>query len=267
MADTEFQAEAADLRSMLDKHSRELNDRQKGFCTECTLRRYLRARNGKVEKAFNLLMGTLKWREEFGVHAITGSMVQSNGAKGKTHVAGCDTEGRPVLYMRPALEHAKNDHDGNLKHLVYQLELACSAMDEGNGIGKMLVLLDCKDYSAFNSPPMKTSRATLTILQDHYPERLGKFVIVDAPWYFHAFYNAIYPFIDKVTASKVTFITGKDEEKRAQLNAFIPLSQLPKGIYGEMEESAFFNGSTYFTLEGENKTRTDIQTQRRQRFK
>ena len=29
-------------------------------------------------------------------------------------------------------------------------------------------------------------------------QRLGQFVIIEAPWYFHAFFKAISPFIDKV---------------------------------------------------------------------
>ena len=32
-----------------------------------------------------------------------------------------------------------------------------------------------------NAPPFKTSKATLAILQDHYPERLYKFLILHAP--------------------------------------------------------------------------------------
>ena len=38
---------------------------------------------------------------------------------------------------------------------------------------------------------MRTSREVLNILQNHYPERLGKFLILDAPWYFNAFFSVI----------------------------------------------------------------------------
>ena len=35
------------------------------------------------------------------------------------------------------------------------------------------------------------------VARSRFPQRLGQFVIVEAPWYFHLFYRAISPFIDK----------------------------------------------------------------------
>ena len=145
-----------------------------------------------------MLTATLAWRKDFDVESISMLKVRGNGETGKVVVRGTDRDGRPILFLRPGQENSKDDHDGNLKHLVYELERAVACMDELRGVGKMLVILDLQHYSMSNAPPMKTSRATLHILQDHYPERLAKFLIIDAPWLFQGFFKIISPFIDKV---------------------------------------------------------------------
>lgn len=39
---------------------------------------------------------------------------------GKVYMSGFDKQGRPIMIMRPRLENTF-DHDGNIKHLVYQV--------------------------------------------------------------------------------------------------------------------------------------------------
>ena len=51
-------------------------------------------------------------------------------------------------------------------------------------------------------PRCRAGGITLGVLRSRgcalpFPQRLGQFVIVEAPWYFHLFYRAISPFIDK----------------------------------------------------------------------
>ncbi|EKX40436.1 hypothetical protein GUITHDRAFT_164667 [Guillardia theta CCMP2712] len=240
-------AGVASLRSMLDQKAPHYNSNQRSYCTDYTLKRYLHARKFDVAKAFNMLTATLAWRKDFDVESISMLKVRGNGETGKVVVRGADREGRPILFLRPGQENSKDDHDGNLKHLVYELERAVACMDELRGVGKMLVILDLQHYSMSNAPPMKTSRATLHILQDHYPERLAKFLIIDAPWLFQGFFKIISPFIDKETAAKLVFVNGKTAEaKREVLSKFVELNRLPKSIYGDLGDEEFFTADEYF---------------------
>jgi len=97
-----------------------------------------------------------------------------------------------------------------------------------------VVIMDFEGYSMLNAPPMKTSRATLSILQDHYPERLHQFVLLNSPWLFHAFFKAISPFIDPVTKAKITFVKGSAAEKRAQLEAVFEIGALEESLGGDL---------------------------------
>jgi CRAL/TRIO domain len=94
------------------------------------------------------------------------------------YIRGHDRAGHPLLYMKPRLENTY-DHEGNMKHLVYTMERTCGIAKKGNQKSeKMSLLIDYEGFSLFNAPPMKTSTETLSILQNHYPERLPKAYLI-----------------------------------------------------------------------------------------
>eukprot|EP00285_Hemiselmis_virescens_P010439 CAMPEP_0173382422 /NCGR_PEP_ID=MMETSP1356-20130122/4925_1 /TAXON_ID=77927 ORGANISM="Hemiselmis virescens, Strain PCC157" /NCGR_SAMPLE_ID=MMETSP1356 /ASSEMBLY_ACC=CAM_ASM_000847 /LENGTH=274 /DNA_ID=CAMNT_0014336751 /DNA_START=56 /DNA_END=877 /DNA_ORIENTATION=+ len=248
----QFTVDDSQILAEFNKELGALSEEDKKFATDHTLRRYLKARKNNVHKASKLLRETLEWRRSFAVKSIRGEDVAEAGPKGKLFTMGCDVKGRPTLFMRPAFDTCKDAHDLNVKHLVYNMERAVSYMDEANHIGKMVVVLDCLNYSSSTSPPFKTSKATLTILQDHYPERLGKFLILSAPWYFHMFFKAISPFIDPETKEKIEFVTAKDTPGiRAELEKHFVMSSFPQFLYGDLSPEEAFNKDTYYTAEGE----------------
>jgi hypothetical protein len=63
---------------------------------------------------------------------------------------------------------------------------------------------------------------TVLMLQNHYPERLGVLILVDAPFLFRAFWKVISPFVDAKTLKKVVFVSGNDKEKRKVLEVHSP---------------------------------------------
>ena len=191
-------------------------------------RRYLRARKFDLEKATAMLQQTLRWRRESAVDTAwtaREAVVRSESATGKLRVSpSCDRDGRPMLVMCPRLENNAKGHEANLQNLVYHMERITGGRPLRGGSplsasedGKIVVVLDLKGYSMSNAPPMKTSKATLAILQDHYPERLHKFLILHAPWLFIGFFKVISPFIDPGTRERLIFLSGTEEEQRAVL--------------------------------------------------
>jgi hypothetical protein len=231
-----------------------------------TCTRFLRARDGKLPEATKMLRETLMWRVSFGVSALSdepkAAAIRAASKTGKLRVSPSrDLSGRPVLVMCPRHENDKSNHEGNLLNLVYHLERASGsrALKEGNASspdGKMVVVMDFKGYSMFNAPPMKTSRATLSILQDHYPERLHKFVLLNAPTLFYVFFKAISPFIDPVTRAKINFIKGSAAEQRQQLECFFDFEALESEVGGALpfqwDPDAYFAQDAGFTAESQH---------------
>jgi len=146
--------------------------------------------------------------------------------------------------MKPKHENT-NDHDGNIKHLIYTMERAV-ACAEKTGQGKLTLIIDYEGYSLSNAPPMKTSRETLSILQDHYPERLYRAYCLHTPYVVYGFYQVISPFIDTVTKEKMVMLTNAElNNPNGRLFEAIEKEVLEKGIGGLDERS--FVSATYLT--------------------
>lgn len=70
------------------------------------------------------------------------------------------------------------------------------------------------------------------ISQDHYPERLGKLYIINAPWGFSSVFSVVKGFLDPVTVSKI-HVLGSGYQK--ELLEQVPKENLPKAFGGTCE--------------------------------
>ena len=157
------------------------------------------------------------------IHDDWREIIVKENSTGKTYCRGYDKEGHIIIYMRPARENT-NDHDGNIKHLIYSMERAVACLEK-TGKEKLSLLIEFDGYSLANAPPMKTSRETLNILQNHYPERLFRAYCIRPPFIFYAFYKIISPFIDPVTKAKIVMLTNAD------------MSNLSNQLYADIDQS------------------------------
>jgi len=177
-----------------------------------------------VGKAKKMLEATLKWRADSGVERITYGQVAAEAATGKmTRLKIRDRTGRPVLLMRPRFENTKLA-DGQIRFLSWNMLALtrCMVDDFPRGQGadlaaeQLTLVIDFKGYSVWNAPPTKTSMETLSILQNHFPERLGSAVLLNPPRLFSVLWAMIGPFLDARTVAKIHFIDlsapkGKEE--------------------------------------------------------
>ena len=98
------------------------------------------------------------------------------------------------------------------------LETSCTIMDlKGVGVTRIPTVYGyVKQASA--------------ISQDHYPERLGKLYIVNAPWGFSTVFGVVKGFLDPVTVSKI-HVLGSGYQK--ELLAQVPAENLPSALGGK----------------------------------
>jgi hypothetical protein len=93
---------------------------------------------------------------------------------GKQVALGYDNEGRPCLYLLPNKQNTKNSPK-QVEHLVYMLERTLDISPPGQET--LALLIDFRNSSAGSQPSIGTGRQVLNILQNHYPERLGRALI------------------------------------------------------------------------------------------
>ncbi|KAI0331836.1 CRAL/TRIO domain-containing protein [Cubamyces sp. BRFM 1775] len=168
---------------------------------ECILR-FLRAvKWASAQAAIKRLEETLKWRREYGVYdVITASHVEPEAVTGKMVIWGYDVDNRPALYLRPSKQNTE-ESIRQVHYVVWALERLTELM--GPGVETLSLMVDFSDRA--KNPSLGQSRAVLNILQTHYPERLGRALVVNVPWLVNTFFKLITPFIDPLTRPKLRF--------------------------------------------------------------
>ncbi|PIN07103.1 Phosphatidylinositol transfer protein PDR16 [Handroanthus impetiginosus] len=206
---------------------------------DSTLRRFLRARDLDVEKASSMFMKYLTWRRAFvPTGSISESEITNEIAQNKMFMQGKDKQGRPIAVVLGARHFAsKGSIDEFKRFLVFALDKLCQRMPEGQE--KFTVIGDLQGYGYCNSD-VRGNLAAINILQDYYPERLGKVFIIHVPYIFMTMWKIIHPFIDKNTRKKIVFVENK--RLHATLREDIDESQLPKIYGGKLQLIPIQNG-------------------------
>ncbi|KAJ7075160.1 CRAL-TRIO domain-containing protein [Mycena belliarum] len=178
---------------------------------------FLRARKFDVPKTKDMLLASEKWRKEFGVDELVRtfdfSELEEVDKYYPQYYHKMDKSGRPVYIERignlnmKAL-YACTSQDRLLKRLVVEYEsfltsrLAACAAAAGHPVETSLTILDLGGVSLSNFIRVKDYVfAATSIGQNMYPECMGAFYIINAPWTFTAVWAAIRPWLDEAMDS------------------------------------------------------------------
>ncbi|KAK9813813.1 hypothetical protein WJX73_010598 [Symbiochloris irregularis] len=187
------------------------------FCTDSTLKRFLRARSYDLAKASAMLKATLAWRERERPEHITFDDIQAATVTGRVELmSDPDTSGLPVILYRLRQKMPDLPPETQVNFLTYILESSAHVADASTSEGKCCWLFDMAAYDRKNSPPLAVVRECINLFQNHYPERLGKAIVYQPNWAFRMVYSLISPFLDPVTRSKIEFISTSSEEQRVE---------------------------------------------------
>ncbi|KAF4308724.1 Cellular retinaldehyde-binding/triple function [Botryosphaeria dothidea] len=202
-----------------------LSDDERMWLTKECLLRYLRAvKWASAAAAEKRLLDTVIWRREYGTNTFTADYISPENETGKLIILGYDNDGRPCLYMDPSKQNTEKS-DRQVHNLVFMLEKAIDLMPAG--VESIALLINFKNSTSAKNPSLGQGKQVLNILQGQYPERNGKSLISELPWYVSTFFKLISPFIDPVTKDKMKF--------NEPFGNFIPPSQLMKTYGGEVE--------------------------------
>ncbi|TQV90915.1 CRAL/TRIO domain-containing protein [Cordyceps javanica] len=181
-----------------------LTDRERAWLTRECLLRYLRATKWHVDEAAKRARATLAWRREYGLDDFSADYISPEQETGKQIVVGYDRLGRPCQYLNPGRQNT-DASPRQIHHLFYMVERVTDLMPAGVEQLSLMINFKPSKKRQNTSVPVSTAREVLHILQNHYPERLGRALIINVPWIVWGFFKIITPFIDPVTRDKLKF--------------------------------------------------------------
>ncbi|KAG5466939.1 hypothetical protein LSCM1_01116 [Leishmania martiniquensis] len=163
--------------------------------------RYLTARSFDVSEAFSMLEKTVKWWKETGSETWQCDTCLGNPNQHMGQFIGWDKEHRPVMFMSMRWGP---DRKNPLRHMVCSFNHLIRMMPVG--VEKWVCVTDFETYSHLHDCKPSASVSVIRVIQDHYPERLGKMVCINPPKLFSVLWKLILPVIDSVTRTKLEFL-------------------------------------------------------------
>ncbi|KAI1336212.1 CRAL/TRIO domain-containing protein [Xylariaceae sp. FL0016] len=194
-----------------------MTDSERMWLTRECLLRYLRATKWNEKDSEKRVMETLTWRREYGVEELTAEHVGPENETGKQIIVGYDKNGRPCHYLNPGRQNTDVSPRQN-QHLVFMLERVIELMPPKQETLSLLINFKQSKSRSNTAPGIGQGREVLHILQTHYPERLGRAMIINVPFLVWGFFKLITPFIDPLTREKLKF--------NEDMTQFVPKEQL-----------------------------------------
>lgn len=154
-----------------------ITDDERMFLTRECLLRYLRATKWNVAEAIARLQRTLTWRREYGVAKLTPEYISEENETGKQVILGYDIHGRPCLYLLPSNQNTEKS-DRQIEHLVFMLERTIDLM--GPDQETLAILVNFNETKSGQNASVGQAKQTLNFLQNHYPERLGRALVINS---------------------------------------------------------------------------------------
>jgi len=181
-----------------------------GFLDDRMMLRFLRARKFDATAAFQMIEACLKFRLDFqgvGVDQIKLESCKREAAQGKSYIHGMDNLGRPIVIVRPRLhDPAKTDPEESERFIIFMMEHCRKWLPQAQE--QVTLIFDMTGVSRKNMD-LKTTKYMVTVLQNYYPESLGAVLVYNATWLVHGVWKVVRPWLDQVTAAKVSFVDDK----------------------------------------------------------
>ena len=155
-----------------------ITDRERMWLTKECLQRYLRATRWNVDDAARRLLSTVAWRREYGLDDFTADYISPEQETGKQMIFGFDRQARPCQYLNPNRQNTDTS-PRQIHHLFYMVERVADMMPPGVETLSLNINFKPSKERKNTSVPVSTAREVLYILQNHYPERLGKALIIN----------------------------------------------------------------------------------------
>ncbi|GBC00181.1 hypothetical protein RclHR1_03780010 [Rhizophagus clarus] len=215
---------------------------------DACLLRFLRARKFDLVKTKKMFTDCEKWRKDFGVDELVATFDYKERDEVMKYYPRyyhkTDNDGRPIYIEEIGKVDVKALYqittiDRQIQNLVVEYEkladirLPSCSEKYGKLIETSCTILDLKGVSirSFSNVFGFVKQAS-NIGQNYYPERMGKFYIINAPMLFSSVWSLVKPLLDEVTAAKIVILNSKYQPT---LLENIPIENLPVAFGGKCD--------------------------------
>ncbi|XP_045398489.1 SEC14-like protein 5 [Lemur catta] len=209
--------------------------------------RFLRARDFHVDKAREMLCQSLSWRKQQQVDLLLQTWrppaLLEEFYAGGWHYQ--DTDGRPLYILRLGQMDTKGlmkavGEEALLRHVLSvneegQKRCEGNTKQFGRPISSWTCLLDLEGLNMRHlwRPGVKALLRMIEVVQDNYPETLGRLLIVRAPRVFPVLWTLISPFINENTRQKFLICSGSNYLGPGGLVDYLDKDLIPDFLGGE----------------------------------
>jgi hypothetical protein len=197
---------------------------------------------------------TLTFREVYRPYLVTPKMRQVN-ARGLIYQRGLsppyvDTErgSHGIVWLRPAVR-VHVDEVTYTRTIVRELERAVAvSMDHSKGrVGKFNAVIDGQGFSLGATPSLNGIKTFVTILQDHYVDRLGVLILTNLGTFAELVLKLFLPLITEDVRKKIVVLPHDEQERRVVLETVLGKENIPVWLGGDDEYE--FNVDEYYDSE------------------
>lgn len=187
------------------------------------LKRYLLARNRKVNDTLDMLRKTMEWRNEFGIHISEDAMFPLEFYKiGALFPYENDRKGNLVLFLRIKYHRKITEMVEVEKHFLVHTFEKIDRITNGQGL---VILFDCQGAGYANCD-VEFLQFLITCATEHAPVGLQYIIVYKLPWVMNAFWSLARKLLPTYLANRVRFC---DENS---IQEFIDPSNLPDFMGG-----------------------------------
>ena len=177
------------------------------FSDERTYFRFLTARNWELDRAETMLRDAIEWR-----HSLTplddelcNQISLAMATKLSIVMDDKDKFGRTILYFCPRRHNSKQrEVETALRAMVWFMDYVWLRTRDTH-YRKFVVLFNMRGFSMRNND-LQMLRGFLPILQNCYPEMVGRIILVEYPFIIWGLWKIVKSLLDVRTQNKVQFI-------------------------------------------------------------
>ena len=170
--------------------------------------------------------------------------------EGAIRLAGRAKDGRPVAMIQARHYWPKliEDNIQIVYFFQFYVDHVCKIAEKVDQ-ETFFAIIDLEGFSLANFS-LSQMKVAIGILQNHYPERLGRIFVINAPFVFTAAWRMVQPLLDERTKNKID-ILGKNYLE--EISEFIDIDQIEKPWGGNHEMFPVPDEIVQIAIENERK--------------